>query len=120
MMSIFGDILNPYKGLSYRSGLGPNEPGSFGLIIFFNNIIKLLIVAAGIYAFIQILMAGFLFISAGGDPKQISSAWNKIWQAGLGLVIIASSFVLAAIFGWVILGDPSAILYPKLYGPGTN
>jgi len=119
LYSIFGTVKNPFANIG---GYG-NDPGGatdFGLIVFLNNILRLFIVVAGIYAFIQILLAGMLFISAGGDAKQISSAWNKIWQAGLGLVIVASSFVLAAIFGWIIFGDPSAILSPKLYGPGIN
>ena len=111
----FGPIDNPLKN-AYPDGVGPN----FGLIIFLNNILKLFTVVAGIFAFIQILTAGFQFISAGGDPKQISTAWNKIWQAGLGLVIIGSSFVLAAIFGWLIFGDPTIILNPKIYGPGIT
>lgn len=115
LFQIFGNIESPFIE-KYKTGIG-NSAGDFGLIYFLNNILKLFIIVAGIFAFIQILLAGFSFISAGGDPKQIANAWNKIWQAGLGLVIIAGSFVLAAIFGWLIFGDPTAILSPTLYGP---
>jgi len=112
MLQIFGHITNPYP-TGYAGGIGT----SFGLILFFNNLLKLITVVGGIFSFLQILMAGFGFISAGGDAKQIANCWNKIWQAGLGLVIIAVSFVLAAIFGFLILGDASAILSPNIYGP---
>lgn len=120
---IFGDIKNPFtiKGVPIP-GLGtglteatPNNP--FGLIFLFNNLLRLIFVVAGLFAFLQILLAGFQFISAGGDPKGVESAWNKIWQSIVGLLIMVLSFGLAALFGILLYGDALAILNPKLYGP---
>lgn len=88
-----------------------------GLVQFLNNIVKFLIVVAGLYALLNLILAGYSFMSAGGDPKAIEKAWAKIWQSLVGLLIIAGSFVLAAIFGWLIFGDATAILRPKVYGP---
>jgi len=98
---------------------GVKDYGDFktGLIPFANNILKLMIVGAGIFAFINIIVAGYGFLSAGGDSKKVEAAWNKIWQSLLGLAFVAGSFVLAAIFGWLIFKDPTAILNPKIYGP---
>lgn len=115
ILQIIGPIPNPFKS-AYQ---GTIESSSFGMILFFNNVLKLVIVIAGIFAFIKVLLAGFQFISAGGDAKQISNASLQIWQAALGLLIVAVSFVLAAVFGWLIFGDPTVILNPKIYGPGT-
>ncbi|HUV71750.1 MAG TPA: hypothetical protein VMW25_01960 [Clostridia bacterium] len=97
----------------------PGQYGGFktGLIKFGNNILKLLIAAAGLFAFFNIVIAGYTFLSAGGDPKKIEQAWARIWQSLLGLLFVAGSFVLAAIFGWLIFGDAGAILAPKIYGP---
>ena len=104
-----------------------NLPGMFvygeltkkgvGLIRFLNNVLKLLIVIGGLFAFLNIILAGYSFLSAGDDPKKMGAAWQKIWQSLLGLLFIAGSFVLAAIFGWLLFGDASAILKPKIYGP---
>ena len=88
-----------------------------GIVPFLNNIIKFLIVIAGIYVLFNIVFAGFAFINAGGDPKNVEKAWNKIWQSVLGLLIMAGSLVLAAIFGYLIFGDATAILNPKIYTP---
>jgi hypothetical protein len=88
-----------------------------GIVPFLNNIIKFLIVIAGVYVLFNIILAGFQFINAGGDPKNVEKAWNKIWQSVLGLVIVAGSFVLAAIFGYLVFGDATAILNPKIYTP---
>ena len=88
-----------------------------GLIPFANALLKIIITLAGLFAFFNLIIAGFQFMSAGGDSKAIGKAWDKIWQSLIGLLIIAGSFVLAAIFGWLLFGDMRAILIPKVYGP---
>lgn len=119
IFDIFGTIRSPFEMLGvpeYALGPGP----SFGLIRFLNNVVRLLILIGGIFAFFNLILAGYGFLSAGDDPKKMASAWAKIWQSMMGLLFIVGSFVLAAIFGWLLFGDASAILSPKLYGPGTS
>lgn len=112
--SIFGGITPPPPFQT-----GPGQYGGFqtGLIGFFNNVIRLLIVVGGLFAFLNLVLAGYGFLSAGDDPKKMAAAWQKIWQSMMGLLFILGSFVLAAIFGYLLFGDPTAILNPKIYGP---
>ena len=56
-------------------------------------------------------------MTAAGDSKALSAAWNRIVQSMLGLVIIVSSFALTALVSQLIFGDPTIILNPKIYGP---
>ena len=105
---IVGKVENP---LPYKSVAGG------GLILFLTNILRLVFVAAGIFAFVNLILAGFQFIGAGGDPKAISAAWAKIWQSLLGLILVVGSFALAALFGYLLFNDPGYILNPKIYGP---
>lgn len=84
------------------------------LLDFLNNFLKLIFIAAGLWAFINLIMAGFGYMTAGGDPKQLTKAWDRIWQSLLGLLIIVSSFLIAAIMGILLFKDPLAILRPKL------
>lgn len=110
----FGTIAPPPGVNTYietRSGLIP------GLVPFLNNGIKMVIVIAGLYAFINVIMAGYGFMSAGGDSKQIEKAVSKLTQSLIGLLLIAGSFVLAAIFGWLLFKDPMFILRPQIYTP---
>ena len=109
--NFFGNITPPAAIQAY------GDLDTFGLVKFANNILKLLIVGAGIYAFINIIIAGYEFLGAGGDAKKVEAAWKRIWQSILGLAFVAGSFVLAAILGWIIFKDPTAILNPKIYGP---
>lgn len=76
--------------------------------------IWLLIIGAGIYALFNLILAGYAFLGAGDDSKKIEGAWAKIWQTLLGLALAAGAFVLAAIFGQLIFGDPTFILNPTI------
>lgn len=112
MFQFFGQI-SPPPGISSYGDFA--QPGK-GIMLFANNLLKLVIVGAGIYAFLNFIIAGYDFLGAGGDSKKLEQAWGKIWQSLIGLSFVAGSFVLAAIFGWLIFKDPTAILSPKLYG----
>jgi len=111
--NIFGQV-SPPPGVSKYAG------GKLtGLPSFINNILKLLIIGAGIYSVFNLVLAGYDFLSAGDDPKKVTAAWSKIWQTLLGLAIAAGSFVLAALFGKIIFDDPKALLQIKIFTPPT-
>lgn len=117
IFQIFGPIQNPFQKLGVPAGsIYVTGTQGQGLIFLVNNLIKLIIVIAGIYAFVNIIVAGYGFLSTT-EPKEMAKAWARIWQSMLGLLVIAGSFVLAAIFGWIIFGDATILLQPKLYGP---
>ena len=113
---IIGGITPPPGVISYGDGSG--NPS--GLIMLLNNVLRLMILAAGIFALINFILAGFAFMTAAGDPKKVELAWAKIWQSMVGLLIIVGSFALAALVGQLIFKDPGAILKPVIYGPGND
>lgn len=107
---IVGTVTNPlpaaYQGVT-----------TGGLILFITNILRLVFVAAGVFAFLNLVVAGFQYMNAGGDAKELTAAWGRIWQSLLGLILVVGSFALAALFGYVLFGDAGFILNPKIYGP---
>jgi hypothetical protein len=106
MLQVFGTI-NPPEAINK---FGSVEGGAIGKLL--DLIIRTLIIVAGVYALINLILAGYAFISAGDDPKKVAGAWAKIWQTLLGLAVAAGSFVLAAIFGQLIFGKPDFLLKP--------
>ena len=105
LTSPFGTITNP---TNYTGAQGQ------GLFDFLGNILKFAAVAGGIYMIIQIILAGYQYISASGDVKKTEAAWAQIWQSVLGLVIISAAFIIAGLVGrltWI------NILSPEIYGP---
>ena len=111
MLQIFGTVDKP-PGIKLWGDLAAG-----GFVDFLNSVLRLLIVAGGIWTLINIIIAGYQFISSGGKPESIQAAWARIWQSLIGLLFIAGSFVLAAIFGQIIFGRPDAIINPKLIAP---
>ncbi len=110
---LFGGVKPPYGDTGYTSDVG-------GIIIFGSNILRLIFLIAGLFSLVKIIIAGFGFISAGGDPKAITKAWDNIWQSIVGLLIIVSSFVLAALIGQIFFNNANFILHPVLFGVGTG
>lgn len=108
---IWGDVDLP-PGVAQYGGLSSSGPTNF-----INNIIRLLIIIAGIYALLNFILAGYGFLSAGGDAKKVADAWAKIWQSVIGLAVAAGAFVLAAIFGRILFGDYNALLRLRYYTP---
>lgn len=111
------DPNNPFGTITNPLPTSNTTPGG-GLIVLLNNVLRLVFVVAGIYAFLRIILAGLAFVGAGGDAKKIEAAWNSIWQALLGLVIIVSSFAIAVLVGQLLFGNAMSILNPQIYGPG--
>lgn len=107
-----GTVTNPLPN-QYKNLTGANG----GLILFFSNILRLVFIIAGIYAFINFIIAGFQYMTAAGDTKSLAAAWSRIWQSLLGLIIVIGSFAIAALLGQVFFGNAGAILNPYIYGP---
>lgn len=97
---------------SQLNRFGTVQGGAFGVLL--QLIFNILIAAGGIYAVFNFILAGYAFLSAGDDPKKIQSAWAKIWQTAIGLLFIAGSFLLAAIFGRLIFGNATSLLQPSI------
>ena len=110
--NVFGNVTPPYSSTSYPSDVS-------GITIFFANVIRLIFLIAGLFVLIKIVLAGFAYITAGGEPKKLEQAWANIWQSLVGLLIMVSAFVLAAIIGQILFGDPTFILNPTLHGVGN-
>jgi hypothetical protein len=104
---IFGDITNPTK-------YGTSGDGGNGFFLFLTNIFKFVGVLAGIFFIVQVIMAGFGYLSANGDPKKTEVAFAKIWQSIIGIAIVASAFIIAAFIGRLTGLD---FLNFTIYGP---
>lgn len=106
-------------------GVGPlgtnlissDDAGATRLVVYLNVLFQVLIVIASIYTLFNFIIAGYQFISAGNDAKKIQDATAKIWQSIVGLLIVAGSFLIAALIGFLIFKDPDALLNPRILLP---
>lgn len=114
ILSIIGNI-NPPDYLT--KGYGEVGDTGGGLVGFLNNVIKFITIAAGLFAVINFILAGYGIMSSSGDPEKLSKAQNKIWFSIIGLILIVAAFTFATVIGWVVFHDPTIIISPKIYGP---
>lgn len=74
----------------------PLEAAEFGVII--DNIIDFIFKIAVVLAPLMVVVGGFLFLTAGGNPQQIDRAKNLIIWTAIGfLIVLLSKGILAMI-----------------------
>lgn len=106
---------NPFGTIDKPSSLSnfPDDPGAaFGKLIQFG--LRALIIGAGIYALFNLVLAGYSFMSAGDDSKKVAGSWAQITQTIIGLSVAAGSFVIAALIGQLLFGNPMFLLTPSI------
>ncbi len=56
--------------------------------------IQLLLIVAMVVALIWTILAGFRFITSGGDPKNTGAAWQQIYFGLIGMLIVVGAFAI--------------------------
>ena len=88
-------------------------PGILGK--FFSSLIGVLLVLGTIWAFFQLLLGAFNWISSSGDKAKLEAAQQKIIQAIIGLgLIFAAWAIFAALLKFLGIGGVSGLKLPKL------
>jgi hypothetical protein len=110
MAGTFGTIKSPIT--SY------GDVGT-GLPSFITNVITIIFAAAGLFAFFNLMIAGFSYISAAGDTKKIEAATASINMSLMGLVIMVAAAAITGVVSYLLFGSATAILSPNITGPGS-
>lgn len=115
MMKIFAQEtpLGQIKGLG---PFGETDFGSGGTLAMqkftgaISAIIGFLTVVAAIWFFIQFILGGFSWITAGGDKTKLTQARDKLSNAFIGLVVVVAGWAIVALagqfFGWTDILNP--------------
>ena len=64
------------------------------LLCLARNIINFLIVVSTSLAVISFIYAGFLYLTAGGDPGKVGNAHKIFWAVLIGFIFVLSAWVL--------------------------
>ncbi len=86
------------------------------LRVIIGNIIKIFLSVIGIIAICIVLYAGFLYMTAGGDPEKVTKAKKWLINAVIGLAIIFSAYSITAFLLKMFSGQemsPAGTVYQK-------
>ncbi len=110
--SVFGTVSPPPGITDYDKAAQ-----GIGLIPFLSNLIRIITIAGGIFVMVNILYAGWIYISSSGDASAHEKVANTITYSVVGLAIIVFSYTAAALAGTIFFGDATFILNPTICGP---
>ncbi len=63
-------------------------------------VIDMILTAAGFIAVISIIIAGLMYITAGGEPQKAASARTRIYNALIGLAIVFVGIAVVRFIGF--------------------
>ena len=76
------------------------------------NIIGLLAPAAAIAVFVMILVAGFQFLTSGGDPKSVAAARTTLTYAIIGVILVVVVWLILTLIEAVTGVDVTIVNLP--------
>lgn len=114
-LALAQDINQNLNTLSQTSGLPTTN-----LITFIGNIVRIILGLLGLVLVLLIMYAGFIWMTASGDPAKVNKAKKIIYNAIIGLIIIVASFAIVSfvmsIFGGALGGVPGQPGGPTIGG----
>lgn len=85
-------VTNPSIGTTLGGMIGQGGTGFLGALL--SVIITILLIVGGLYFFFQLLTGAVAWIGSGGDKAQLEQARGKLFNAGMGLVLLFSAFAI--------------------------
>ena len=87
-----------------------NDPAQISDIVdVLARIISLLAPAAAIAVFVMILVAGFQFLTSGGDPKGVAAARTTFTYAILGVILVVAVWLILTLIE-AVTGVPVTVV----------
>ena len=100
--TIGGGGLGPWSNIDKIDKL--NNPGII-LADIISMAIGVMTLGAGIWFLFQIIIAGYNYLSAGGDRERFVAAGRKITNSMIGLAIVIAAYALIALLGTIFNVD---------------
>ncbi len=101
----FAQITNPVIGDLGDDAAAAQDGDTFAVIA--GKLLEAIVLFGGLAVLLYLLWGGISWITAGGDKSKVESARNRITQAIIGLIVLASAIavftLIQSFFGFEIL-----------------
>ncbi len=82
----------------------PTEIRNVTIQTLITNIIRILLIVAGIVALIYMIVGGYQYMTAGGNAEQAAAARTTILNAIIGVIIVFASYAIITWFMGTFIG----------------
>lgn len=107
--------VDPPKGVArYNFGAAMSNGGTIGILLFISNALKFFAVICGLLVFFNILYAGYEYIVGAGKTDVHVKVRERLTWSVVGLILLIAAYMIAALIGLLIFGDPTFLLNPDL------
>lgn len=111
--SVIGQIESPPGTTEITAASGEQ----IGIIYFLSNLLILATVVAGVWVLVNVILAGYKYVSSSGDAGTHEKVRTHITNSIIGLVLIMFAYTMGGLIGFIFFGDAGFILNPVLPTP---
>jgi len=114
-MNLLAQIRNPVLPASIGGGNNPNVSGggkALGGLI--SNLVGALFIAGFLLAFMELLLGGISWITAGGDKQKLELARDKITNSIIGIIIVGAAYALTSLVAKFFGLDLASLAIPSI------
>ena len=111
--AVLGGVQMP--GISKYRPMGQNTTESIGIVLFASRLLRIFTIVCGMWFMFNMIYAGYLFITSSGEAAVFNKFKESLLYSLIGLIIIATAYLIAGLIGAVFFGDPGFIIRPTLY-----
>jgi hypothetical protein len=84
------------SGFKFTGGIDPlDNPFVIGEIV--SRLLLFAMVISGLIFFFRLIIAGFSYMTSGGDPGKLQTASKSLLNAAIGLFVVITSYFLIQI-----------------------
>lgn len=90
-----------------------------GILFFASRMVTYITIIAGIWAFANILLAGYTYITSTGNSQVHTQVRDRLTMSVMGMMLIVTVYAIAGILGTIFFGNSLYFINPTITGPGT-
>lgn len=115
MKHLLTQINNPVLPTNLGGGKSPNpNSGGTALGSLISGLVGALFIAGFLLAFMQLLIGGITWITAGGDKQKLEKARNQITNSIIGLIVVGSVYALTTLIARFFGLDLTSLSIPSI------
>ena len=110
-------VISPPPGVKEQIDKAGSAGGDIPIMWFLSSLLKVGLAFMGIWVLFNFVFASYTYITGRGEAKSHELVKAKLTMSVIGLALIIGAYVVTAVISFLMWGDPSFILNPKIEGP---